>query len=42
MNTITNRPGGLHEKEEHRLQRDADSYTENLEFTKKKYLISED
>jgi hypothetical protein len=42
MNTFTNQPGGLHDKEEHRLQRDADQYTMKVEHTKKDYLVRED
>jgi len=42
MNTFTNLPGGLHEKEEHRLQREADNYTKNVEHEKKFYLVKED
>ena len=34
--------GGLHEKEERRLQREADDYTAKLEQKKKEFLIVED
>ena len=42
MNTFTNLPGGLHEREELRLQREADDYTMLVEHKKKEYLVKED
>jgi len=41
MNTFTNLPGGLHEREELRLQREADDYTMLVEHKKKEYLVKE-